>query len=419
MIYLDFAAATPVHPKVLEAMLPYFSENFYNPSAPYLPAKHLRGEYEAKKSALAQTIGAKSPDLVITAGATESINLAFTVLENYPDTEALILSTEHASVRESARHYAKKVAEIAVDSTGLIDQKDLATKITDRTVLVSVAIANNELGTIQPLSEIAEIIRRTREKRLATGNLTPLYLHSDASQAASLLNLSIARLGVDLLTLNSAKVYGPKGIGALYISRGVKLSPISYGGGQEMGLRSGTENVPLLMGFAEASVRAKAHISASRKKYEKYNQLFRQILTEKSLVIPKFLGNKKHQLANFCPICFDGLDAERLIFKLEDRGILLSTGAACAASKGQKSHVLSAIGLTDSEITGSLRVTFGELNTEEQIREAATVIAEIANQEAKRIGLVSDKVVLEESHDAKQGQAISTEFSQEQGVTHE
>ena len=109
MIYLDFAAATPVHPKVLEAMLPYFSENFYNPSAPYLPAKHLRGEYEAKKSALAQTIGAKSPDLVITAGATESINLAFTVLENYPDTEALILSTEHASVRESARHYAKKL----------------------------------------------------------------------------------------------------------------------------------------------------------------------------------------------------------------------------------------------------------------------------------------------------------------------
>ena len=418
MIYLDFAAATPVNPKVLEAMLPYFSENFYNPSAPYLPAKHLRGEYEMKKAALAQTIGAKSPDLVITAGATESINLAFTVLENYPDAEALILSTEHASVRESARHFAKTVGEIAVDSTGLIDLKDLMAKITDQAVLISVAIANNELGTIQPLSEISEIIRRTREKRLAAGNLTPLYLHSDASQAASLLDLSVARLGVDLLTLNSAKVYGPKGIGALYISRGVKLSPISYGGGQEMGLRSGTENVPLLMGFAEASVRAKSHISASRKKYEKYNQLFRQILLEKSLITPKILGNKKHQLANFCPICFDGLDAERLIFKLEDRGILLSTGAACAASKGQKSHVLSAIGLTDSEITGSLRVTFGELNTEEQIREAASVIAEVVNQEAKRIGLVSGEVVLKESHDTELGQEISTEFSQDQGVAH-
>ncbi len=418
MIYLDFAAATPVNPKVLEAMLPYFSENFYNPSAPYLPAKHLRGEYEMKKAALAQTIGAKSPDLVITAGATESINLAFTVLENYPDAEALILSTEHASVRESARHFAKTVGEIAVDSTGLIDLKDLVAKITDQAVLISVAIANNELGTIQPLSEIAEIIRRTREKRLSSGNLTPLYLHSDASQAASLLDLSVARLGVDLLTLNSAKVYGPKGIGALYISRGVKLSPISYGGGQEMGLRSGTENVPLLMGFAEASVRAKSHVSASRKKYEKYNQLFRQILLEKSLITPKILGNKKHQLANFCPICFDGLDAERLIFKLEDRGILLSTGAACAASKGQKSHVLSAIGLTDSEITGSLRVTFGELNTEEQIREAASVIAEVVNQEAKRIGLVSGEVVLKESHDTELGQEISTEFSQDQGVAH-
>ena len=419
MIYLDFAAATPVHPKVLEAMLPYFSENFYNPSAPYLPAKHLRGEYEMKKAALAQTIGAKSPDLVITAGATESINLAFTVLENYPDAEALILSTEHASVRESARHFAKTVGEIAVDSTGLIDLKDLVAKITDQAVLISVAIANNELGTIQPLSEIAEIIRRTREKRLSSGNLTPLYLHSDASQAASLLDLSVARLGVDLLTLNSAKVYGPKGIGALYISRGVKLSPISYGGGQEMGLRSGTENVPLLMGFAEASVRAKSHVSASRKKYEKYNQLFRQILLEKSLITPKILGNKKHQLANFCPICFDGLDAERLIFKLEDRGILLSTGAACAASKGQKSHVLSAIGLADSEITGSLRVTFGELNTEEQIREAASVIAEVVNQEAKRIGLVSDDAVLKASHDTKPGQANPAEFSQNQGAAHE
>ena len=295
----------------------------------------------------------------------------------------------------------------------------MAAKITEKTVLISVAIANNELGTIQPLSEIAEIIRKTREQRLATGNLTPLYLHSDASQAASLLDLSVARLGVNLLTLNSAKVYGPKGIGALYISRGIKLSPISYGGGQEMGLRSGTENVPLLMGFAEASVRAKAHISASRKKYEKFNQLFRQILLEKSLITPKFLGNKKHQLANFCPICFDGLDAERLIFKLEDRGILLSTGAACAASKGQKSHVLSAIGLTDSEITGSLRVTFGELNTEEQIREAATVIAEVVNQEAKRIGLVPDEVTTGESRDAELGQANPAAFSQNQGVAHE
>ena len=186
-----------------------------------------------------------------------------------------------------------------------------------------------------------------------------------------------------------------------------------------MGLRSGTENVPLLMGFAEASVHAKSHISASRKKYEKYNQLFRQILLEKSLITPKFLGNKKHQLANFCPICFDGLDAERLIFKLEDRGILLSTGAACAASKGQKSHVLSAIGLTDSEITGSLRVTFGELNTEEQIREAASIISEVVNQEAKRIGLVSDEVVLKESHDTELGQENPTAFSPDQGVTHE
>ena len=386
-IYLDFAAATPVDARVFDAMKPYFSESFFNPSAPYLPAKHVRMIYENAKDDLAHTIGAKGNDIVVTAGATESINLAFTVLKNFSNAKCLISKIEHASVREAAKNLAKKVAEINVDKTGYIDLSDLKNKIDDNVVLISVAAANNELGTIQPLSEISEIIKRVRIDRLSRGIDLPLYLHSDASQAMSLMDVYVSRLGVDLLTINSAKVYGPKGIGALYVAHGIKLSPITFGGGQEMGLRAGTENVPLLVGFATAAKIAKEHVNGNRKKYEKLNQIFKRTLIEKldGVLEPKFLGNKKHQLANFVSVCFDGLDAERLIFKLEDQKIYVSTGAACAASKGEKSHVLTAIGLTDSEIAGSLRISMGCTNTEENVKNAAEKLAEIVKNEWRRI----------------------------------
>ena len=387
-IYLDYAAATPVDVRVLSAMQPYFTEKFYNPSASYLPAKHIREEYEARKAVLANSIGAKSPDLVITAGATESINLAFTVLRNFKSAHCLILETEHAAVRESAKNLSSDYEKIKVDRSGLIDLGDLKSKIKDNTVLVSVALANNELGTIQPLSDISRILQEVRDQRLKTKNLTPIYLHSDASQAMNLIDLSVARLGVDLLTINAAKVYGPKGIGALYVARGIRLFPITFGGGQEMGLRSGTENVPNLVGFSVASELAKKHLISSRKQYQALAKTFREIIEQKSKITPLWLGNPKHQLVNFIPVCFDGLDAERLIFKLEDRGIYVSTGAACAASKGQKSHVLSAIGLSDSEIAGSLRITLGKDTTIEDIKTAADNLAEVVNLEARRLKLI-------------------------------
>ena len=386
-IYLDYAAATPVDARVFEAMKPYFSENFFNPSASYLPAKHVRKIYEDAKDELAHTIGAKGNDLVITAGATESINLAFTVLKNFENANCLISKIEHASVREAAKNLCSDVREIEVDKTGYLNLKDLEKKIDDNTVLISVAAANNEIGTIEPLSEISEIIKRIRMNRLSRGIETPIYLHSDASQAMSLIDVYVSRLGVDLLTINSAKVYGPKGIGALYVGHGIKLSPITFGGGQEMGLRSGTENVAALVGFSTAAKIAKEHVNGNRKKYEKLSKLFKDTLVEKldGKIEPKFLGNKKHQLANFISVCFDGLDAERLIFKLEDEKIYVSTGAACAASKGQKSHVLTAIGLSDSEIAGSLRISMGKMNDEENVKIAAEKLAEIVKKELERI----------------------------------
>lgn len=418
MIYLDHAAATPVSAKALEAMLPYFAEQFFNPSAPYLPAKHVREAYESAKNDLAHTIGAKGVDLVITAGATESINLAFTVLDsaNLPNPQSLVLATEHAAVLAAARLHDYDL--IKVDRNGLINLADFREKLTDDTVLVSISLANNELGTIQPLAEISEIIRQTRQNRLERGITTPLYLHSDASQALSLIDINVARLGVDLLTLNAAKCGGPKGIGALYVAHGVKLRPVVVGGGQERGLRSGTENVPGLIGFATAAVEAKSHLSSSRKKYQKMAQILRQAIknlpeihSDTSIVAqnyenvkhdpdnsanpnqklikfqipePIFLGSPKHQLASFVPVCFPDLDAERLIYKLEAENILVSTGAACAANKGSKSHVLAAIGLSDAEIAGSLRISLGPTNTEEQIIQAADIITRIIAEEYRR-----------------------------------
>lgn len=382
-IYLDYAAATPVDSRVFEAMKPYFSENFFNPSAPYLPAKHVRRIYEDAKDELAHTIGAKGNDLVVTAGATEANNLAFSAVSN--DSEVLVLETEHASVLNLAKNYQHKT--IKVDKNGRIDLKDFKDKLTSNVGFISISLCNNELGTIQPVSDIVEIINAEKQKRALDGNQLPLIFHSDASQALNLMEISVSRLGVDLLTINSAKVYGPKGMGALYVGRGIKLKPVVYGGGQEMGLRSGTENVPGLVGFSTAAKLAKEHVNGNRKKFEKLNQIFKETLVKNldGKIEPKFLGNPKKQLANFIPICFDGLDAERLIFKLEDEKIYVSTGAACAASKGEKSHVLTAIGLSDSEIAGSLRVSMGATNDEEQVKIAAEKLAEIVKKELERI----------------------------------
>lgn len=418
MIYLDHAAATPVSKAALAAMLPYFAEQFYNPSAPYLPAKHVREEYQAAKATIAQAIGAKGTDLVITAGATESNNLAFTVAAGLdPATpHILALATEHTAVLSAADPYGRTL--VKVDHTGLIDLADFRAKLTDDIILVSVSLANNELGTIQPLAEIAEIIRQARQDRLAHGITTPLYLHSDASQALNLLDINVSRLGIDLLTLNAAKCGGPKGVGALYIAHGVPVRPLSLGGGQERGLRSGTENVPGVIGFAAALADVKKHLNGNRKKYTEMMELLKKELLGGGILVSTrscaataelergrpvttgatsedrvdtkmppqviFLGNPKHHLANFLPLSFPGLDAERLIYKLEEQGILVSTGAACAANKATKSHVLSAIGLNDAEIAGSLRISLGSTNSLEQMPVVARALTEVITAELTR-----------------------------------
>ena len=425
LIYLDHAATTPLSDKAMQAMLPYFSEQFFNPSAAYLPALMVRAAYLTAKDRIGRVIGAKGDDLVMTSGATEANALARAVVG--PDGEALILATEHASLRNagastnnaninasnvdpnpsSTSSASSSTREIRVDHTGLIDLEDLKAKLSPRTELVSVSLANNELGTIQPLAKIAEIVATERMRRLQTGEKRPIYLHSDASQALSLLNVNVARLGVDLLTLNAAKVYGPKGVGALYHGHQVRLRPLVPGGGQENGLRGGTENVPGVIGFAMALREASDHLASHRQTMLALREQLRQKLNT-AVVPPLFLGNPKHQLANFLPVSFPGLDAERLIFILEERGVLTATGAACAASKGQKSHVLAAIGLSDAEINGSLRLSLGRLNDEANIARAGELICAAVQAEAERIGLTAEDVATDPTK-ATTGAAEDTE----------
>ena len=383
MIYLDYAAATPVSDKAIKAMLPYFSENFYNPSAAYLPAVNVRHAYEAAKDDIAHVIGAKGADLVMTSGATEATNLAFSLISGNQDAEVLISAVEHPSVVENAKR-AGNYQTIKVNQYGRVDVDDFKAKLNAKTQFISICLVSSELGTVQPISDLARIVADERQRRAFAGDKTPLYFHIDASQGLGLMEVKINRLGVDLITLNAAKVYGPKGIGALYVGHNVRLKPLTVGGGQEMGLRSGTENVPATIAFAAAITDAEKHLNGERKRLQGLKNRFRQSLADLPNI--KFLGKDKLQLVNFLPITLPGLDAERLIYALEDREVYVSTGAACAASKGVKSATLQAIGLSDEEIAGSLRITMGKLTDEDSIAEASRIIHEVVAAELKRLG---------------------------------
>lgn len=382
MIYLDYAAATPLSEKALKAMLPYFSDDFFNPSAAYLPAVHVRRAYEKAKDDIAHVIGAKGADLVMTSGATESINLAFSLIPANSDAEVLISATEHPAVLENAKR-AGNYQVVNVDQYGRIDIDDFKTKLTPKTQFVSICLVSSELGTIQPISDLARIINEERQRRAFAGEATPLYFHTDASQGLGLMEVKLNRLGVDLLTLNAAKVYGPKGIGALYVGHNVKLQPLTVGGGQEMGLRSGTENVPATIAFATAITEAEKHLNGERKRLQELKRKLRDSLSDLPNI--RFLGKEKVQLVSFLPISLPGLDAERLIYALEDKEVYVSTGAACAASKGIKSPTLVAIGLSDAEISGSLRITMGKYTDETAVSKASQIIHEVIESELSRL----------------------------------
>lgn len=378
-IYFDHAAATPMDPLVIEAMLPYFSEKFFNPSSPYAPAIFTKREYQQAKSRLARCLGVMADELIMTAGATESVNLAF----NAANGVSLISAIEHDSVINSAKARSE-VKLIPPMKNGRIDPQLVKKMLTPDVSFISIALVNHELGYIQPIEEIAEIIKTERLRRQDTGESTPLVFHTDASQAAALIDVKIKRLGVDLLTLSAAKVYGPKQVGLLWVRPGVTLTANILGGGQELGLRSGTENVAGVVGFATALELAQKRRSAEVKRLRKLREGLvkdlRQAFPEMTIS-----SDMKKSLVSFLNISFPGLDAERLIFLLESHGVLVATGSACAANSGTRSHVLSSIGLSESEIDGSLRLTLGKLNNEDNIKLASQLIIEAVRLETERV----------------------------------
>ncbi len=378
IIYLDHAAATPMDTRVIMAMQPYFSDDFYNPSSPYAPAVKVRRDYEDAKHKIASLIGAKPGEIIMTAGATESINLAFSGISGH----VVVPNIEHHAVLNCSKLHNHTL--VNADKRGFVSADSVKSAITAETQLVSVALANNELGTVQPIRDIAQVIKSERENRLTIGNKTPIYLHCDASQGVGQLDINVARLGVDMLTLNSGKIYGPKQVGLLWAASHVKLQPLIVGGGQERGLRSGTENVAGTVGFAKA-----LELVLEHRKFEADRLLALRDSLQKKLTdaFPSAIvsGHPKHRLAGHLHMSFPGLDGERLIFILENRGVMLATGSACAANKGTRSHVLAAIGLSDEQADGSIRITLGHLSTTENINKAGEIIIEELAKEYQRV----------------------------------
>jgi cysteine desulfurase len=365
-IYLDYAAATPLDPVVLAAMQPYFSTNFYNPSALYLAAHQVGIDIEAARSRLAHWLGARPPEIVFMAGGTEANNLAIHgVMQRFPGANIIVSAIEHESVLRPAGIYDCRVAAVGPD--GILDLASLQELIDEHTVLISVMYANNEVGTIQPLKRVRTLARAVLAERRQQGNDLPLYIHTDACQAANYLDLHAARLGVDLLTLNGGKIYGPKQSGALYVRSGLKLQPQILGGGQERGLRSGTENVAQIVGLSVALDKVQSQRQTETSRLQQLQQDFIQQLQK---VIPGVVinGSLSRRLPNNVHITIPGADNERLIMALDQQGIQCAAGSACSASNEDPSHVLRAMGLNDAEAQASLRFTLGQTTTLEQLQ---------------------------------------------------
>lgn len=364
-IYLDHAATTPVDARVLTVMKPYFSDNFYNPSANYLAARSARGALEAARADVAKELGVKPAEIVFTAGATEANNLAIHgVMRQFMDANIVVSTIEHESILAPAENYQRRLANVGAD--GRIDLVDLASKIDEKTALVSVMLANNEIGTIEPLKEISKLVEAERARRRASGNNRPIYLHTDAAQAANYLDLHASRLGVDMISLNGSKIYGPKQSGCLFVKAGTVLEPLISGGGQENGLRSGTENVAASVGFATAlKLVQEARLSES----DRLRELQRYFFSELVRLIPsaKINGSLKYRLPNNLHFTIPGQDNERLIFALDEAGIMAAAGSACSASDETSSHVLLATGMTDDEARASLRLTMGRSTVKDEL----------------------------------------------------
>lgn len=375
MIFLDYASTTPVSPLVKAAMEPFLSDEFYNPSALYLAAKKVKHELDAARASVAALLEVRPSEVIFTAGTTEANNLVIRgVMGQFTDAHCVVSAVEHDSVLQTAAAY--DCSTLPVNDQGIVDATALEGLITEKTVLVSCMLANNELGTVQPVAELAKVVKKVREERLASGNTLPLYLHTDAAQAYNYMQVLPHSLGVDFLVVGGSKIYGPKQTAVLCMKVGSRLKPQITGGGQEWGLRSGTENVAGDIGLAAALREAASLRPDETKRLRALQQEFFQKITEK-FPQARLNGSLKHRLPNNIHVTFPGTDNETVIMQLDEAGIMAAAGSACSASSDEPSHVLKALGLSDDEARSSLRFTMGRSTTQSDIAQTLAALQRI------------------------------------------
>ncbi len=371
-IYFDNAATTPVDSSVKKAMLPYFDKDFANPSSFHTAGKRAKDAVEKSRQKIAKILNCKTSEIIFTMGGTESDNLAVLgACRAHKERGNHIISTfiEHHAVLEPISYLVRKegfkVDFLKPDKGGLVGAKQVEEKLNEKTILVSVMYANNEIGTVEPIKEIADIVRKFKLK-LNRKASEPPFFHTDACQAAGYLDLDVEKLGVDLLTLNGSKIYGPKGIGLLYVKSGIRLEPVVWGGGQERGLRAGTENVPSIVGLAAAlELAGKKRVAESKRLTGLRDYLIGNIIKR----IPKVRlnGHLKERLPNNINLSFKGIEGESLVLYLDAKGIYASTGSACSSVSHKASYVLKAIDVPVELAHGSLRITLGKYTAKKDI----------------------------------------------------
>ncbi len=361
MIYMDHSATSPVDPEVFKAMEPYFVDSYGNASTLYSLGREARKVMEDSRKKVASLIGANPNEVIFTSGGTESDNIAIkgTAYKLRKKGNHIITSNiEHPAVDETCRYLEKngfEVTYLPAGEEGIVKVEDLENAITNKTILITIMHANNEIGTIQPIKKIGEIARKNK-----------IYFHTDAVQSVGKIPVDVNDLNVDLLSLSSHKLYGPKGIGALYVKKGVRLEPILHGGGHEKGLRPGTENVAGIVGLGKACEIAEQHLDENiQRTTAMRDEIIGRVLSE--IEESHLNGHPTKRLPNNINFRFTSIEGESLVLHLDAKGIASSTGSACSSKKLEPSHVLMALGLKEVDAHGSLRLTLGKENKEEEI----------------------------------------------------
>lgn len=360
-IYLDHAATTPVKPEVLEAMMPYFTQNFGNPSSIYQVAQINKQAIDEARETIAKHLGANTNEIFFTSGGTEADNWAIKgIIESNKNKGNHIITTkiEHHAVLHTCEYLEKQGFEVTyldVNEEGVINLEELKAAIKDTTILISIMYANNEVGTIMPIEEIGAI---AKEHGIA--------FHTDAVQAIGQVRINVKEQNIDALSLSGHKIYGPKGIGVLYIRRGLRITNLIHGGAQERGRRAGTENVPAIVGLAKAMEIAYTDFNAKNERIKTLRDKLMNGILE-SIPYSKLNGSSTNRLANNVNIGFEFVEGESLLLLLDMNGVAASSGSACTSGSLDPSHVLLALGLPHEKAHGSLRLTLGETTTEKDV----------------------------------------------------